>query len=327
MKKMNIGDRVRSLHTNEEGIIIGFKKNDIIEIEIEDGFSIDFLAKEVVLVRQDEQKHFGDDLQEQSEDPNRSKKSQRFEKPTLSSEKGVFIAFFDNGNDLLTAYLINNTDSELLYSVAQTVHSSYQGISAGLLREKKYLKLKDFNMKKFDNWATLYFRFLFHKNDFFSRDEMFEKRLKFKASTFFKNKKEAPLFEKEAYVFQIDSNAPKVNPEKVQESMTQGKSLPEVTHEIVKPQTVIDLHIEKLEQAPELMSNSEKLKRQLNEFENALANAIASGMLEITFIHGIGNGILRNEIHKRLSKNEHIKYYEDAQKNKFGYGATLIRIN
>ena len=48
------------------------------------------------------------------------------------------------------------------------------------------------------------------------------------------------------------------------------------------------------------------------------------GVKTIKFIHGIGNGVLRDKIHKLLSKNDTIQYYEDANKERFGYGATLI---
>jgi dsDNA-specific endonuclease/ATPase MutS2 len=49
-------------------------------------------------------------------------------------------------------------------------------------------------------------------------------------------------------------------------------------------------------------------------------------MDEITFIHGVGNGVLRDSIHKRLSGNKNVQYYEDVQKDKFGYGATKVKI-
>ena len=65
---------------------------------------------------------------------------------------------------------------------------------------------------------------------------------------------------------------------------------------------------------------------QLKTFEQQLEKAIASGMDEITFIHGVGNGVLRTELHRRMSKHKNVKFYEDAQKEKFGYGATKVKI-
>jgi dsDNA-specific endonuclease/ATPase MutS2 len=57
-----------------------------------------------------------------------------------------------------------------------------------------------------------------------------------------------------------------------------------------------------------------------------LANALATDMEEITFIHGVGNGTLKNAIHKALARNKNIKFFQDAQKDKFGYGATFVRL-
>ncbi len=49
-------------------------------------------------------------------------------------------------------------------------------------------------------------------------------------------------------------------------------------------------------------------------------------MEEIVFIHGVGSGTLKYEMQKRISKHPHIAYYKDAQKSKFGYGATYLKI-
>ena len=74
------------------------------------------------------------------------------------------------------------------------------------------------------------------------------------------------------------------------------------------------------------MAKSEKLSLQIKTFEQKLENAIAAGLDEITFIHGSGNGVLRDELHRRLGKEQHVQYFKDAQKEKFGYGATLVKI-
>ncbi len=96
---------------------------------------------------------------------------------------------------------------------------------------------------------------------------------------------------------------------------------------IVAPPHELDLHIEALrpEGAGEL-SNTAMLRLQLDAFEDALSRALATNMHEIIFIHGAGNGTLRKEIHRQLSRNKDIKFFEEAQKEKFGYGATLVRL-
>ena len=56
---MNVGDRVRLLKGREEGIISKIVNDKLIEVEIEDGFNIPVLKKEVVLISQQEASAFG----------------------------------------------------------------------------------------------------------------------------------------------------------------------------------------------------------------------------------------------------------------------------
>ena len=65
--------------------------------------------------------------------------------------------------------------------------------------------------------------------------------------------------------------------------------------------------------------------RQLH-FEQKLEQAVAVGADEITFIHGVGSGKLRQEVHRRLSQHPNVAYFKDAQKEKFGFGATLASL-
>ena len=96
---------------------------------------------------------------------------------------------------------------------------------------------------------------------------------------------------------------------------------------LVAPPHEVDLHFEALRpDAPADLSNTAIMREQLDAFEDALSRALATNMHEIVFIHGTGNGTLRKEIHRQLSRNKDIKFFEDAQKAKFGFGATLVRL-
>ena len=92
------------------------------------------------------------------------------------------------------------------------------------------------------------------------------------------------------------------------------------------PESLIDLHAEALGLDEESISSKDILLEQLSTFNKSLDNAIVFGLGEITFIHGVGQGVLRKEILKAIRNRKEIKYWEDAQKEKFGYGATKIVI-
>ncbi|MFX3625804.1 MAG: Smr/MutS family protein [bacterium] len=74
--------------------------------------------------------------------------------------------------------------------------------------------------------------------------------------------------------------------------------------------TSIDLHTEKL---PKSYRTSTPLKGQLEYLDYKLALAISQGAKQLTIIHGKGNGILRNEVTKRLRKMPQIKSFKDPE--------------
>ena len=119
------------------------------------------------------------------------------------------------------------------------------------------------------------------------------------------------------FIIKVDLAKVKKSNEPIRKESIQKK------HAIKIPPPKVDLHIEELVSDHTFLTNAEKIKIQLEVFENQLSAAIAAGMLEITFVHGIGAGVLRKEIHAILKNNKDIKSYEDAQ---FDRGATLVKI-
>ena len=172
------------------------------------------------------------------------------------------------------------------------------------------------------------------------------KRVRYRANSFFNSKQQAPVIEKEAYLLQLDKDEKievkkpefitdtkekqnTIDPDKIKEEMFKQKpsEVKSSKVSITPPKIEVDLHIEAISNDYQKLNSSEIIQLQIKTFEDNLEAAIASGMNEIIFIHGVGNGKLRGEIHRRLSGNPAIKFYQDARKEKFGYGATLVRFN
>ena len=87
----------------------------------------------------------------------------------------------------------------------------------------------------------------------------------------------------------------------------------------------VDLHIQELVDDPGAFEKVEILEYQKNYFNRALESAIASGFLKVTFIHGVGNGVLRDVILDILKKHEGIEVF-DAAMQKYGVGAIEVHI-
>ncbi len=88
--------------------------------------------------------------------------------------------------------------------------------------------------------------------------------------------------------------------------------------------SVIDLHIEKLTESWEHLSNFEMLTLQLGEFEKWLELAIAHRMESMVVIHGVGTGKLRDEIHEILKVKREVRFFINQYDPRYGYGATEI---
>lgn len=324
---MKIGDKVRMLRGSEEGVIIRFLEKDLIEVEIEDGFPIPVMRNEVVVVAKEEADYF-----QREEQPKKTNEiPSREEMTKAKTDQGLYLAFVQFNDKQLTTYFINTTDFDLAYTLGEEANENFRGLLAGVLNPNNYVKVKDVLVSEFDQWPALVIQALYHRNGYFSLREPLIRKMKFKASTFFKSQRRAPLLDKTAFLFQVDEGnigGKPIDPEKIKERIYANTQEQDVANRITfsRPPAKVDLHIEQLTKNYDTMNKNEMLELQLQTFEENLDKAIATGMDEITFIHGVGSGALKNAIHKKLSKMDNIKYFEDAMKEKFGYGATLVRI-
>ncbi len=321
---MKIGDKVRMLRGSEEGVITRFLEKNLIEIEIEDGFGIPVLRGDVVVVAQEEENYF--------EKPERvtARPSMADESSVKPQQQGIYLTHVAINDKQLSLHLVNATDFELPFSVGEDAEGNYRGINAGILSPQSTVKLKNVQIADFDQWPVLIVQLIFHRTGYFTLREPLQRRIQFKANTFFKSKTTAPVLNKPAFVFRVDEQMGKpLNPEKLKESMFKRQDEHNAEFpmaQLERPPREVDLHIEKLTPEYDTMSNPEMLELQLSTFEEKLDQAIGTGMDEITFIHGVGSGVLRDAIHKRLSKIKNINYFQDSMRDKFGYGATRVRI-
>jgi dsDNA-specific endonuclease/ATPase MutS2 len=316
---MNVGDKVRLIHGHEEGVIRKIKDNKIIEVEIEEGFLIPVLRSEVTLIAKEEKVHFSTRASIQNE-----------ETKTIGSQalayNGIFIAFTEVNENQLSLHFLNNTDYDLLVSISQVIQQTQKGIFAQMVSSRTHQKVNDWYLKNFETWPDLLFQMIFHRKEFHNPVPVLEKTIKFKASTFFKTKQKITLLKSEGYLIQVDREMMKVDPNALKESLYSEKAIEARPVAKSKPEAVVDLHIEKLVQNFQSLTSAEIFNLQMNTFEKKLDQAIAGGLDNIVFIHGVGNGILRNAIHKKLSQVAAIQFYKDAMKDKFGYGATEVKI-
>lgn len=90
----------------------------------------------------------------------------------------------------------------------------------------------------------------------------------------------------------------------------------------------IDLHIENLTKKHKYLDVFEIMNMQIEAFQKAMNDAILAQQSDLMVIHGIGNGKLKQEIHKILRvEYSHCCYFVHDYMPKYGMGATQVIFN
>lgn len=367
---MNIGDRVRLMTGREEGIITRILQGDLIEVAIDNEFTIPLLRSDVVVVTPEEVKHFGarpapapitprpGSTPASAQAPQPGKAAQPVKgqpgKPAPkttapSAIAGAYLVLTHQAEELLAVQLVNNTDETLLYTYGEERGTGlYKGVKQGVVPARAHESLAFLHLKDFEQWPAIVMQLLPHHVGPGALHTLDTARVRFKAASFYSARGPAPLLNTEGYVYRLaehrlstalplpaanggaaasapEEGAARIDPTLLADRLRSAAAGPPV--KVTPPPHEVDLHLDKLPDAPTgEVSNSEALRLQIVVFEDALSRALAANMHEIVFIHGVSNGTLRKEIHRLLSRNRDIKFFEEAQKEKFGFGATLVRL-
>lgn len=86
----------------------------------------------------------------------------------------------------------------------------------------------------------------------------------------------------------------------------------------------VDLHINQLTKSIKGMDNYDMLNLQIDTAKRKIEFAINKRIVKLVFIHGVGEGVLKSELHSLLN-NYPVKYY-DASYKKYGLGATEVYV-
>jgi len=108
-----------------------------------------------------------------------------------------------------------------------------------------------------------------------------------------------------------------------QELQSKKKKPPKKTSLVDKLE--VDLHIHELIDDARHLSNYEILNIQLNHAKNRLEWAIQKRIKSVVFIHGVGQGVLREELYTLFRRYDNLEYF-DGDYQTYGVGATEVRL-
>lgn len=238
-------------------------------------------------------------------------------------EDGIFLAVAEaqKASAVVHFTLINRTSYHLLLSLKTDQKGKYKGEFGGVIQAKSSSQLYSANLADLDLWPEFNFQFLFYTVANLKPKSPLVLQRKFKTKDFSSAKEQIAEINKYGWLIRLDEPVLLIDAQKLKESFFRA---PAPVTKIAMPPEEVDLHIEKLRDDYQFLDQSELINIQLAYFQQMLDAAIVNQMPKIVFIHGVGNGTLRHHIHKIISKHPQVRTFMDAQKEKFGFGATEV---
>ena len=333
--KFQVGDKVLVLHSDEEGEIVDIINDKMVMVDVRgvkfpayiDQLDFPYFKRfsEKKLFPQKKERKFAEDIKKEKE-------------PKHKVVDGVWLSFLpvmdtdefgDDVVEVLKVHMINRT------------YKSY----------KFFYKLQFFGRTEFDlkNEIHPFADFYIHDIQFAdmsdsplfaieftllqpdkNKVEYYEATVKLKPKQLFskieeiKQKGEATFSYR---LFEEYPNKPEEIPVDVGAFAARGIKVynaKEARRHLPPARTVVDLHIEKLNNDWQHLTNAEILDIQLKEFEKWYDLAVAHHQSNLIAIHGVGTGRLRDEIHDILRLKKEVKSFVNQYHPSFGYGATEI---
>ncbi len=306
-----LGDFVRFIDEKREGYVTKVIDAQTLGVTDTDGFEIPVMAGNLTYVHGKSAP-----LENEGSKPPHLKIENR-------KSNGIFLGLTPdkNAKDVLHFYLVNDTKEVLLVSLIGSEKIKYSSIFYGILEPFRSAEIHLASLADLNIWPEFDFKILAHSlsNEKPIAPILFKKS--FRAKDFSGEKKTIPMVEMKGWQVNLTETNLNIDPEKLKESFIKS---PTEQKTVAAPMQEVDLHIEKLRNDYQFLKAEEILQIQLSEFERNLEAAIVHKFEKIIFIHGSGNGTLRHKIHKEISSNPQVKTFMDAQKEKFGYGATEV---
>lgn len=334
--KFQVGDRVLVLHSHEEGEVIDIINDKMVMIDVRgvkfpayiDQLDFPYFKRfsEKKLFPDKKGKKYIEDLQKEKQDHKHK------------IVDGVWLSFLpvmdadEFGDDVVTelkVHLINRTyQSFNFFYRLQFFGKSEFELKNGIHPFADFY-LHDVAFEDMSDSPVFTFEFSLSQPDK-TKADYFEASLKLKPKQLFARIEEIKKKGEATFAFRLFDEYPdRPQEEKVDIGSLTAAGIKmydakDVRKHLPPARTVIDLHIDKLNNHWQHLSNIEILDIQLKEFEKWYELAVLHHQLQLIIIHGVGSGKLRDEIHDILRLKEEVKFFVNQYHPSFGYGATEI---
>lgn len=362
---MQIGDKVRFLFETGGGIVKGFQGKDIVLVEDENGFSIPMLIRECVVIDTNEYNFEKKTVAPKKEEPKKPVKTtvtalrdeeDDFE-PVVTyrpmerreGEKlNVALAFVpvdikQISTTIFEAYLVNDSNYYLSYLYASPMAGGMKLRAQGIIEPNTKLFIEEFGREQLGELERVNLQFIaFKEEKNYMKKPAVDVELRIDTVKFYKLhtfNTDSPFFDEPALVYDIvrDDRPVRqvyVEADDLKEALLQKKkedSRPRHTPQPARKQKAdntveVDLHIHELLDNTNGMTSGDMLNYQLDVFRKTMDEYRGKKNQRLVFIHGKGEGVLRNALLKELKSKYGSCLSQDASFREYGFGALLVII-
>jgi hypothetical protein len=338
------GDKVRFLNAVGGGVVKSVINKTMVNVEDYDGFEVPTLISELVVVddansMNSEKRHAKIRADEKKEIAEVKKEQPKVEPKYVAGNDApdFYFAFVpqDEKNPVegeLKVYLVNNSNNFVLYNYCHLKNKVYRSVESGKMNPNSKRYLESFTRMDLNELPDFQFQLVFFREEAAKLEAPLVKSLRLNPVKFYRlnSYEKTKYFAQNAIVFSLlepdmESEVAKLSEADLTQVVLEKEEPKAIVKRTVSPDLVeIDLHIHELLEDTRGLANHEMLEVQLGRFRNELETAIANGTRRIVFIHGIGNGTLKQELRKELSTKYKKYYFQDASFKEYGYGATMV---
>ena len=351
--RFKVGDKVTFLNESGGGVVKAIMDSKLVKVETDDGFEMPVLSSELIpdyrSMETEEINIFApvekpENKEPAHEEPETTNVSGINPWGTVREEKGIYLAFEPHDRHWvltgdLDVVLLNHTSQDLLYNLFLKQNGELQGVDYGSLEKGNKVVIETISREDIEDWCSGYIQFMFHSSSPRVLWLPIHTVIEIKPNRFFKegSYRSNTLLQGKALLLGL---APESTFQSVSESEESRKydnhgQATEAQPVKEKPlidkyrtnfdEAVVDLHIGELVNNIAGLSSHDMFDIQMDYFHKTLESAINNDYRKVTFIHGVGNGILKNAIIKALEEYEQLKN-KMASISKFGVGAIDILI-
>ncbi len=339
---IKIGDRVKFLNDVGGGIVTGFLGKNMVTVENEVGFEVPYPVSKLINV--DDPKLNKDSNIANAVLPEKSPEPEKIIKPKGKIVAGkdspdfYFCFLPDNPQNPVSGDIklvfVNDSNFIVLFHYSHFFEGKYKSVLHGKAQPNTKRELEIITQSDLTELPEYSFQLLFFRDGQTESFPSVNKQFRVNPVKFYKEKsfKANSFFSRNALIYKISDNILTDEIDKLTDDdfrkLIKDKEKNQLEKRDTKakmPEVIeVDLHIHELIDNPSGLENREILEIQLEKVEREMNYAIQNRAGRIVFIHGVGQGVLKQEVLKLLKSKFSRYYVQDASFKEYGYGATMV---